>query len=108
MAMDKKALTAAYKQRKNIGGIYAVKDRSGAIVLLAAAANLEGALNRFCFAQQTGSCVHPSLEKIWGDGQGFTIEVLDRLEQDPEWSRRRWQEELAALAGLWREKLGLG
>jgi len=107
MAIDKKALAAAYKERQNIGGVYVIRDQAGAVALLAAAPNLDGALNRFRFAQQTGSCVHPSLEKSWGDGQGFTIEVLDRLEQDPEWSRRRWQEELAALAGLWREKLGL-
>ena len=107
MAIDKKALTAAYKERKNQGGVYAIKDPSGQTVLVTGALNLDGALNRFRFAQQTGSCALPALDKIWGDGRGFSIEVLDRLEQDPEWSQRHWQEEVEALTELWREKLGL-
>ncbi len=107
MAIDKKAAAAAYKARKNLGGVYAVLDSAGAVVLLASAPNLAGALNRFNFSQQTGSCVHPSLEKIWGDGQGFTIQVLETLEQDPDWSRARWQEELEILLALCRERLGL-
>ena len=106
MAIDKKALTAAYKERKNQGGVYAIKGPSGQIVLVTGALNLDGALNRFRFAQQTGSCALPALDKIWVNGQGFTIEVLDQLEQDPEWSNRRWQEEVETLTALWREKLG--
>ena len=100
----KRELIAAYKQREIQGGLHLIENRQTGRALLLPTPNLAGAESRFAFCHKTHTSPHPKI-KDWGDGADFRITLLDTLDLEEDWDRRRVRQELAALSELWQEKL---
>src|SRR5690348_8939148 len=82
---QRKAAIAAYKERKTIGGIYAVLCRPLNRRWIGRAANLDTVQNRLWFSLRQGSSPHGSLQSAWNThGAGaFAIEVIERIDDEP-------------------------
>ena len=103
---NKKDLIAAYKQRAQIGGIYAVTNSNTGKSLVLASADIGGIRKRYEFAEATGGCFHPKLQQdanAFGSG-AFTFAVLEELEKKPTQTDREFGDDLAVLLSLWLEK----
>lgn len=63
---------------------------------------MQGSLNRFEFAKNTGGCVHPKLRGDWDryGGKVFEMEVIETLEQQESQSNDEFQREVIALLDL--------
>lgn len=101
----KKELITSYKQQKAVAGLHLIENLSTGRALLLPTPNVAGAESRFAFGRGTGMSPHPAI-KDWRDGVDFRITLLDTLEIEDDWDRRRIKEELQTLSELWREKLG--
>jgi hypothetical protein len=106
---DKKAATAAYKERKTTAGIYAVRCTASGQIWVGQAQNLETVQNRIWFSLRMSNNTHRELQKVWSvhGGDHFTFEVLERLEEEESPYIRdallkeraaHWRSALAALA----------
>lgn len=107
--MDKqarRAAAAAYKSRRQLGGVYQIKCTATGRVLLGWAVDLRGSENRFRFAQMTGSCVNYALQDDWNryGGSAFVFEVLETLGQEETQSAAEFQADVQTLFELWQEK----
>jgi hypothetical protein len=103
---NKKDLIAAYKQRAQIGGIYAVTNTITGRALVLASADILGIRKRYEFAEATGGCFHPKLQQDvnrYGSG-AFTFAVLEELEKKATQTDREFADDLDMLLGLWLEK----
>ncbi len=100
----KKELIRDYKEKKQLGCVYLLKNQQNGKALLLTAADLAGAENRFHFAQQTRSCVHPKLQQDWGDGSQFVMELVETLERPEDGDNKSFAGELKELAQLCKEK----
>jgi len=99
-------LIVKYKERKIIGGVYAIKNGVTGRSLLISAQDLQGSKNRFEFAQKTGGCVHPRLKDDWEvyGGKAFSLEILEELEKMETQTPDEFIEDIKVLAELWLEK----
>ncbi|MDX2484216.1 MAG: GIY-YIG nuclease family protein [Pseudodonghicola sp.] len=80
----KKALIAAYKERKRAVGIYAVLCEATGACWVGATPNLDTVENRLWFTLRHGSTPHASLQSAWA-AQGaaaFRFEVLEQFKDD--------------------------
>ena len=104
---SKKEMAAAYKEKKKIGGIYAVRNSVTGRALLGSAPDMEGFRNRFSFSQATDACVQPKLDDDWKayGAAAFVLEVLETLEKEEEQTDREFADDLKTLKELWLEKL---
>ncbi len=103
---NKKDLIAAYKQRAQIGGIYAVTNTQTGRSLVLASAEIGGIRKRYEFAEATGGCFHPKLQedaKTYGNG-AFTFAVLEEMEKKATQTDREFADDLDVLLSLWLEK----
>ena len=103
---NKKDLLAAYKQRTQIGGIYAVTNTTTGKALVLANADLRGIQKRYEFAVMTGGCFHPKLQqdaKTYGNN-AFSFAVLETIERKNTQTDREFAEDLEVLLSLWQEK----
>lgn len=103
---NKKDLIAAYKQRAQIGGIYAVTNSNTGKSLVLASADIEGIRKRYEFAEATGGCFHPKLQQDvnrFGSG-AFSFAVLEELEKKPTQTDREFGDDLDVLLSMWLEK----
>ncbi len=103
---NKKDLIAAYKQRVQTGGIYAVSNAQTGKSLVLASADIDGIRKRYEFAEMTGGCFHPKLVKdaqTYGNG-AFTFTVLETLDQKPTQTNREFADDLNVLLDMWLEK----
>ncbi len=107
-APSRKELLRAYKERRQTGGVYVIRNTATGRVLLQSAPNLSGGRHRFEFALKTNSCVHHALEADWKKyGAGvFAFEPLETLEQGETQTNAAFLEDLKTLEALWDEKLG--
>jgi hypothetical protein len=105
-SQSRKELTLAYKERKVVGGVYQIVNTQNSNFLLASTADLQGAQNRFDFAQKTGSCIHFKLQKDWAEfgPSAFKFEILEELEKKEDQSPKEFQEDLKVLQEMWAEK----
>lgn len=81
---DRKAAIAAYKKRKSIAGIFAVRCAASGQVWVGRALDLDAIQNRVWFALRRGSHGNRELQGAWsahGEG-GLTFETLERLQED--------------------------
>jgi hypothetical protein len=106
-AMNRRAISREYKERKLSGGVYAITNTVNGKYLLGHAADLASARNRFQFAVTTGGTVDPRLRGDWQamGAAAFTLDVLEELEQKPDQSRAEFLDDLQTLEQLWRAKL---
>lgn len=103
---NKKDLIAAYKQRAQIGGIYAVTNTQTGRSLVLASADIGGIRKRYEFAEATGGGFHPKLQQDvnqFGSG-AFSFAVLEELEKKSTQTDREFANDLEVLLSLWLER----
>ena len=103
---NKKDLIAAYKQRAQIGGIYAVTNTQSGKSLVLASPDIGGIRKRYEFAEATGGCFHPKLQQDvnqFGSG-AFTFAVLEEMEKKATQTDREFGDDLELLLSMWLEK----
>jgi hypothetical protein len=102
---DRKAATAAYKERKPAHGVYAVICTATGEAWVGCSRHLDTQKNGLWFALRTGTSTQASLRAAWKQygEETFRFEELERLREDfPELSRR---DELKKRQDLWRSRL---
>jgi hypothetical protein len=81
---DRKAAITAYKERKNVAGIYAVRCAASGQVWVGQTPNLDTIQNRIWFALRLGSNSNRDLQRAWSahGGDNFAFESLERLKDE--------------------------
>ncbi len=106
MNADQKARKKAYQQTHRPMGIWAIRNLVNDKVLLGAALNLPGILNRHKFELQKGSHKCQALQNDWNElgSERFSFEILDEIapRADPAYDYRS---DLLALEEMWLENL---
>lgn len=96
-----------YKQMKPDMGIFIIRSKRNNKCYLQSSPDLKSTVNSARFKLNAG--VHPcrELQKEWQQftEEGFTIEVLERLEYDKDGEKADYSEELDLLQMIWEEKL---
>ena len=103
---DRKAATAAYKERKTIAGIYGFRCEATGQLWVGRAPDLATIENRLRFTLRHGSQRQRSLQAAWNahGSEAFRFEPLERLEnEDIAYVRDRLLKERLA---HWQAKLG--
>ncbi|MBC3797462.1 GIY-YIG nuclease family protein [Acetobacterium tundrae] len=105
-SQSKKEITAAYKEQKQTGGIFVIRNLKTGKLFLDATSNIMGMANRFEFSQKTGSCVSHKLQNDWliYGGENFVFEIIEKLEMNEDQSIKEFKEDLETLKLLWLEK----
>lgn len=103
---NRKELARAYRERKIVGGVYAIKNTANEKVLLAWDTDLQGSRNKFDFSVMTGSCPSMKLQKDWQSfgKDTFVFEVVEELEKKSEQTEREFCEDLMTLEELCRDR----
>ena len=103
---NKKDLIEAYKQRKQVGGVYAVTNKETGKALVLASSEIGGIQKRYEFAEATGGCFHPKLQQDVNrlGNSAFTFTVLETMERKSTQTDREFAEDLDVLLSLWLEK----
>jgi hypothetical protein len=106
----RKAMTAAYKERKSVPGIYALRCRVTGVVWVGQTPTLDTVQNRIWFTLRFGSNPNRELQQAWNDhgADSFAFEVVERLEEEDAYLRcavlkerlTHWQAKLNAAALL--------
>ncbi len=81
---EKKAAIAAYKERKVVGGIYAVRCLPSGRRWIGWAANLATIQNRVWFGLRMGTSPHRTLQSAWNahGAESFVLEEVERLDDE--------------------------
>ncbi|MEM5769801.1 MAG: GIY-YIG nuclease family protein [Bacillota bacterium] len=100
--MDKQKrseLMKSYKSRTVVGGVYAVTNAVTGKRILNFTADIQGSRNRFEFAQQMDSCIHPRLKDDWTrlGGDSFRFDIIETLEKKEGQTDSEFQEDLKSL-----------
>jgi hypothetical protein len=101
--MDKKEVINQYKNRKQIGGILAIKNTVLNKWYVDSAADLKAAQNRFSFFGVTHA--KAAQDYTAQKGEGCVFEVLEELEKGEGQTDEEFKADLALLKRLWLEKL---
>jgi hypothetical protein len=106
MRIDRKAAVAAYKERKAIPGIYAVRCAASGQVWVGQTPDLAAVSNRIWFTLRQDCSRIRSLQDAWNAqaGDGFALEELERL--DDEDRGYVLDAHVKARLSHWRLKLG--
>ena len=106
MSDTRKDLKEQYRHREVIGCIYATRNKTTGQMLLAQAANMVGARNRFEFSQSTKACPDLRLQAAWKEygAEAFEFVVLEEVKKSDTQSDAEFIEDLKALLELWAEK----
>ena len=103
---QRRKAVAAYKARRQQGGVFQIRNTQTGRILLRRTLNLRGSENRFQFAQMTGSCTDHALQADWQNGGwAFVFEVLEVLTQKETQTEAEFKSDIEALFELWQEKL---
>jgi hypothetical protein len=81
---DRKAAVAAYKERKAVAGIYAMRCAPTGQSWVGRAQNLDTVKNRLWFTLRQGANPHRSLQAAWREhgAESFAFEELERLDDE--------------------------
>jgi hypothetical protein len=81
---QRKAATAAYRERKSVAGIYAVVCRPSGERWVGRALDLDTIQNRLWFTLRQGNCAHRSLQAAWNahGPAAFALEIIERLDDE--------------------------
>jgi len=80
---DRKAAVSAYKERKTVAGIYAVRCTATSDCWVGQAPDLGAIQNRLWFTLKLGTAPHRSLQAAW-NAHGADHFVFEELERMPE------------------------
>jgi len=103
---NKKELQDAYKQRKVIGGLCAIRNTVNGKMLLAAVSNLQGYRNRFEFARGSAGCIDLKLKADWEQygKDAFDFVILEELEKNDTQTDKEFSDDVRILKEMWLEK----
>ena len=103
---ERRAAVAAYKERKAIAGIFALRCAASGAVWVGQTLDLEKIWNRIAFSLRAGGNPHRSLQSSWNahGEEALAFEVLERLEEEPLAFAR--QSALDSRVKFWRSRLG--
>ena len=106
MNADQKALKKEYQQSHRPMGIWLIRNLVNDKVLIGAALNLPGILNRHQFELQLGNHKCKALQADWNQlgSEQFTFEILDEISPRPD-PAYDYRADLLLLEDLWLEKL---
>ena len=81
---DRKAAVTAYKERRVVAGIYAVRCVATGQRWVGRASDLGTVQNRIWFGLRLGSDPHPSLQAAWraNGADSFVFEEVERLDDE--------------------------
>lgn len=102
---DRRAATAAYKERKVRAGIYAVRCAAAGTVWVGEAPNLDGIANRIWFSLRQGGHRNRAMQAAFAahGAEGLILEVLETLaEEENAYLRGR---QLAERRAYWQARL---
>ncbi|MCQ5131382.1 GIY-YIG nuclease family protein [Butyricicoccus faecihominis] len=104
---DRRDAIAAYKARKNEGGVFCIRNTVTGRALLNWAVDLKGSENRFAFAQMTDLCADNALRDDWKQYgcKAFAFEVLESIKQKETQTDKEFRDDVQTLYALWQEKL---
>lgn len=102
---DRKALTAAYKDRKTVAGVFAVICTATGETWVGTSRHIDTQQNGLWFALRHGGSPHRALQAAWKahEAADFRFEQLDRLPDDISPLARDM--ELKERAARWRDRL---
>ena len=105
----RKEILTQYKERDIIGCVYLIKNTLNNKLLLEASTDLQSVRNRFEFAQKTGSCINPKLQKDWSEhGNGvFVLEILEELAKGNAQTDAGFRADVDFLKEIWFDKLSI-
>lgn len=104
---DRKAASAAYRQRKVEAGIYAIRCSATGKVWTGAAQDIATIRNRVWFTLRQGANPHRSLQEAWtrhGEDT-FALEIVDSFDCEDETPASR-NRKLRDGVSAWAERLG--
>ena len=106
MKLDRKAAIAAYKERKSVPGIFAVRCAATGQAWVGQTPDLTTVGNRIWFALRQDCSRNRSLQSAWNAqaGEGFVLEELERL--DDEDRGYVLDADVKARLAFWRLELG--
>jgi hypothetical protein len=81
---SRKAAIAAYKERKSVAGIYALRCRATGDVWVGQCPALDTIQNRIWFTLRLGNNPNPGLQTAWNShgADSFAFEVVERLPEE--------------------------
>jgi hypothetical protein len=95
-----------YKENPPDAGVYRIRNTATGRIVVGAAVNAAGRLNRHRFQLRGGSHPDAELQADWNElgEDAFEFEVLDHLEprDDPDYDPT---DDLALLQSMWRDRL---
>ncbi len=102
---DKKQLKREYKQTSRPMGVFLIRNVTNDKVLLVAALDLNGGINRHRFQLTAGGHPNRALQEDWKQlgEEKFTFEILDQF--TPENSSIDLRRELGAMEEMWLDQL---
>ena len=102
----RKAAIAAYKERKSVAGIFAVRCAPAGAVWVGQTRDLDKVWNRIAFSLRTGADPRRDLQAAWNahGGAGFAFGPLEALEDES--LDFALQSALDERTAFWRQKLG--
>ncbi|MBL8205060.1 MAG: GIY-YIG nuclease family protein [Blastocatellia bacterium] len=106
MNANQKALKKEYQQSHRPMGIWAIRNLVNDKVLIGAALNLPGILNRHKFALEMGGHKCLALQTDWNElgSERFTFEILDEISPRPD-PAYDYRADLLMLEDMWLENL---
>ena len=103
---DKRAAINAYKERKSVAGVYALRCAATGEARVGRTLDVDKIWNRLHFSLIGRASPHRELQAAWNarGAEAFAFEVLERLEEEAlEFAR---DAKLKERAEFWRGKLG--
>ncbi len=84
MTSDRKAAIAAYKERKTVAGIFAIRCKASSHVWVGQTPNLDKIQNRIWFTLRQGSHTCRTLQAAWTTHgpDSLTFEECERLDEE--------------------------
>jgi len=81
---ERKAAVAAYKERKAVAGIYAIRCASAGLVWVGRSADLSKIENRLWFTLRQGASTYPRLQAAWNahGREAFSLDLVEALEPE--------------------------
>lgn len=81
---NRKAALAAYKERKSVAGVFAVRCGAADTVWVGGAPDLDKIQNRLWFQLKMGGCPHRSLQAAWNahGAESLAFEIVEPLEDE--------------------------
>ena len=106
MKIDRRAAIAAYKERKSVAGVFALRCATTGETWVGETLDIDKVFNRLLFSLRSGAHPRPSLQAAWTvQGEAaFAFEPLERLPEAPSSYAR--DAALKERREFWRDKLG--